>query len=265
MNNLLLNQLGRGCLAIGMAAGIGSAILPPAQAQDLDPQATEVLQAMSDYLEGLSTFSVNADVDFEVVARTGQKLQLSSYINLTLQRPNGLYIRRQGSLADAEIFFDGSTLTVLGRNLNAYAQRPVSGTIDDAIRVFEGESGIPAPGADFMFADPYATLSEGVTESHYLGTAFINGVEVHHLAFREADVDWQLWVQTGDQPLPLKYVITTKWVTGAPQYELRLRDWDTNPQIPSGRFTFVAPAGTTQLETLPATALDDINTLDGAL
>ncbi|MBW1932568.1 MAG: DUF2092 domain-containing protein [Deltaproteobacteria bacterium] len=34
--------------------------------------------------------------------------------------------------------------------------------------------------------------------------------------------------------MPMKYVITAKWQTGAPQYEIRLRDWDTKFSVPDG-------------------------------
>jgi hypothetical protein len=254
-NNHVLKQIGGGFLALSTILGVGA--IAPAQAQELDPNATEVLQFMSDYLAETEAFSVNADIDFEVVARTGQKLQFSSYATVLMQRPRGLFIQRRGPLADAEIFFDGSQITLFGRRINSYAEIPLSGTIDDAIRTVEAETGLPFPGADLMFSNPYEVLSEGVESSTYLGTAYIDGVEVHHLAFREADVDWQLWVQTGDRPLPMKYVITTKWVTGAPQYAIRLRDWNTNPQIPANRFTFAPPAGATLLEALPPSELED--------
>jgi hypothetical protein len=225
-------------LTLAIGAGINAFPVAQAQAQDMDPDATEVLQFMSDYLADTEAFSVNADIDFEVVARTGQKLQYSSYATVLMERPNGLYIERQGPVADAEIFFDGSQLTLFGRRANAYAQQSIDGTIDEAIRAFEFETGIPFPGADLLFSDPYAVLSEGVESSLYLGTAYIDGVEVHHLAFREDETDWQIWVQTGDVPLPMKYVITTKWLTGAPQYEIRLHDWDTSPDVADGQFTF---------------------------
>ena len=256
-NNAFLNQVGGVSLALGMALTVGAITPLSAQAQELDPNATEVLQFMSDYLADTEAFSVNADVDFEIVANTGQKLQFSSYASMVMQRPTGLFIQRRGPLADAEIFFDGSQITLFGRRLNAYAEIPLSGTIDDAIRTMEAETGLPFPGADLMFADPFAVLSDGVESSTYLGTAYIDGVEVHHLAFREADVDWQLWVQTGDRPLPMKYVITTKWVTGAPEYSIRLRDWNTSPQIGANRFTFTPPAGATLLEALPPSELED--------
>lgn len=261
-NNQFLKHIGGGAIALGMTLGLGA--IAPAQAEDLDPSATEVLQFMSDYLAATEAFSVNADVDFEVVASTGQKLQFSSYASLVMQRPSGLYLERRGAVADAEIVFDGSQITLFGRRINAYAQQALTGTVDDAILTIEAETGLPFPGADLLFADPYAVLSEGVESSTYLGTAYIDGVEVHHLAFREADVDWQLWVQTGDVPLPMKYVITTKWLTGAPQYEIRLRDWDTNPSIDDARFTFTAPTGATQLEALPPSELEDFTSTEEA-
>jgi hypothetical protein len=261
-NNHFLKQIGGGTIALGVTLGLGTIAPSPAQAQDLDPDATAVLQFMSDYLAATEAFSVNADVDFEVVARTGQKLQFSSYASLIMQRPSGLYLQRRGAVADAEIFFDGSQITLFGRRINAYAQQALTGTVDDAILTIEAETGLPFPGADLLFADPYTVLSDGVESSLYLGTGYIDGVEVHHLAFREADVDWQIWVQTGDIPLPMKYVITTKWLTGAPQYEIRLRDWNTNPQIAANRFTFTPPAGASQLEALPPSQLEDFQSTE---
>lgn len=257
MNYLQLLPYGRPALVCGLALSAGAMAIPAAHGQDLDPDATEVLQEMATYLAETEAFSVNADIDFEVVARTGQKLQFSSYATVLMERPNDLYIERQGPVTDAEIFFDGSQLTLFGRRVNTYGQQDLSGTIDDAILAFELATGLPFPGADLLFSDPYTVLSEGVDSSLYLGTAYIDGVEVHHLAFREDETDWQIWIQTGDEPLPMKYVITTKWLTGAPQYEIRLRDWNTNPQIADGQFTFSPPVGATALEALPANALED--------
>jgi hypothetical protein len=249
-------------VVLGIAVGVGTPTLPAAQAQDLDPNATEVLQEMATYLAETEAFSVNADIDFEVVARTGQKLQFSSYATVLMERPNGFYIERMGPVADVEIFFDGSQLTLFGRGTNAYAQQSVEGTTDDAIRTFEFQTGIPFPGADLLFSDPYSVLSQGVESSLYLGTGYIDGVEVHHLAFREDETDWQIWVRTGDVPLPMKYVITTKWLTGAPQYEIRLRNWDTSPDIADGQFTFTPPADATQLDAFPADELSEFPAME---
>ncbi len=71
----------------------------------------------------------------------------------------------------------------------------------------------------------------------------IEGVECEHLAFRNPDVDWQLWVEVGDRPVPRQYVITSKTLTGAPEYTLRIRNWNTGQAIAAKDFEFVPPAG----------------------
>ncbi len=48
----------------------------------------------------------------------------------------------------------------------------------------------------------------------------------------------------------MKYIITTKWLTGAPQHSVRFREWNTKPKIEADRFTFTAPKGATKLEVI---------------
>jgi hypothetical protein len=250
-------------LVIGIALCISLVPGPVMSAEGLDPEADKILKSMSSYLGETKAFSVNTDIDFEVVTKNGQKLQLSSFATAVLKRPAKFHIQRKGMIADAEFIFDGKTLTLHGKNLKVYARMEVPGTIDDAIRAYELETGIPAPGADLFFSDPDDILSSGVKSSAYLGTAYVNGIECHHLAFREDKVDWQLWVKAGDTPLPMKYVITTKWHTAAPQYEIRFRDWNTNPQINDKRFSFSAPAVAKRLETIPVNEMGEITMEEG--
>jgi hypothetical protein len=236
--------------ALGLALTVGLIVSPLANAGGIDPDANEVLKSMSDYLGGLAAFSMNAEIDLEVVLKDGQKVQLSASANAVIQRPNKMRIQRHGVVANADIIFDGKTLTLYGKNLNSYYQTGVPGTIDDAIWSYEHETGLPAPGADLLFADPYAVLSSGVESGMHLGMGYVDGIECHHLAFREDDTDWQIWVKTGNVPLPMKYVITSKWQTAAPQYQIRLRDWNLKPQISGDQFTFSPPKGAVTLETL---------------
>jgi hypothetical protein len=249
-----LQGLGR---ATGFALSLGLACSAVA-AEGVDAEADRILRAMSAYLGGLAAFSVRADVDDEVIDLAGQKLQLSSSSSLLVERPNRLHAQRQGPQADLEVIFDGQTLTLHGKRLQLYTQIDAPGTIDDAVTELRAATGFDAPAGDLFYADPYPGLMTDVTAGAYLGLAYVDGIEAHHLAFRSNRVDWQIWIRTGDQPLPLKYVITSKWMTGAPQHSVRFRDWDTAPTIEADRFTFVAPAGARQLQTL---AVDDLGAL----
>ena len=231
-------------------------ITSPALAQD--PDADKILKSMSSYLGELPALIANADVDTEVLDLSGQKLQFSSSVTISAKRPAKLHVSRKGAIADIEIILNDKTLTLYGKGLNIYNQIENPGSIDDALDKLRDEIGLHAPGADLFYADPYVGLSSGVMNSTYLGTDYVNGVECHNLAFREAKTDWQLWVMVGDKPLPMKYVITTKWLAGAPQHSVRFRDWNTKPQIEASQFEFSVPDGALKIEAMHVNELGEL-------
>lgn len=236
------------CLPAGSAIAAGG----------VNSDADEILRSMSKYLAGTKAFSVSADIGNEVITTEGQKLQLNSHADLLIERPSRFHITRQGKFADVALFYDGARVTLYGKTLNAYVQKDVAGTLDDAVHAIEQGTGLSLPGADLLLSDPYKALTSGVTSSGYYGKAYVGGVECHHLAFRTAKVDWQIWVKAGDELLPMKYVITTKWMTGAPQYSVQLSNWNTKPVIAANRFKFVAPKGAEKLEALPVDETGEI-------
>lgn len=221
-----------------------------ADSANIDPQADKILRSMSSYLGSLSSFSVKANVEYETVMDNGQKLQLTSFANLAIKRPNKMRVTSKGLFAEEEMVYDGKIFTLHSKKPNVYIQKNVPGTVDDVIRFFEFETGLDAPGADLLFADSYSILKSGVMRGEYIGTTMFDGVECYYLAFRENNVDWQLWVKVGSEPLPMKYVITSKWVTAAPQYTAHYYDWNTKAKIPASQFKFSIPKGARRLDSL---------------
>ena len=216
------------------------------QIRSVAPDAQNVLAAMSNYLGGLKSFSVEYSSVDEVVTREGQKLQFLHSGDLTVERPDKLYAIRRGATGTAELFLDGKRLTLFAKNGNAYLQLDAD-SIDAAIDALH-KLGFDAPGADLLASKPLDSSTTDITSGAHIGMTFIDGVEVHQLAFRGANVDWQLWVTAGDKPLPLRYVITDKRVADLPQFTLELRNWNTAPQIDPARFTFVPPQGAKKLD-----------------
>ena len=86
----------------------------------------------------------------------------------------------------------------------------------------------------------------------------IDGVECNHLAFRNNDVDWQLWVEIGSHPIPRKYVITSKAVTGAPQYTLRIKDWKTDVPVAADAFAFKPPTNSQKVDLSALPNIDEV-------
>ena len=226
-----------------------SAVAWPASARDgVDPEANRILVAMSENLKSMPTLSVDYDVDQEILTLDGQKIQYSASGSIALNRAKGFRMKRVGPFAQAEVIFDGTTISLHDQVKNAYAQLQSPGrSIEDATEELRAITELDAPGADLLASDPYAVLVEGITEGSLVGLAFVNGVECDHLAFRTDIVDWQIWISKGSKPLPLKYVITTKWITGAPQYTLRLSNWNSEG-IDAAQFKFTPPADANKVE-----------------
>ena len=178
-------------------------------------EADKLLKAMSDYVASQKTLSITFDTDIEVITSSLQKLQFTSSGQVQLSRPDKLRATRTGGYRDVEIVFDGKTLTVNNKDANDFAQVELPGSVDQLIDLLRDKHGIIAPGADLLFSDTYKALTEDVVESAHIGKGVIDGVECDHLAFRNVDTDWQIWIEAGARPIPRKYVITSKGVAGA--------------------------------------------------
>lgn len=214
---------------------------------------------MSEALKSAPTLSADYDVDQEVVNLQGQKIQYSASGSIAIDREQGFRLKRMGPFAQAEVIFDGDTISLHDKVLNVYAQlRSPGPSVEDAAEELRAAIGLDAAGADFLARDPYAVLTDGVTEGTVVGSAFVNGVECDHLAFRTDIAEWQIWISRGSRPLPLKYVITTKWTTGAPQYSLRLSNWKSDG-IEGEQFQFAPPAAAKKLEHVHADVTGELS------
>jgi hypothetical protein len=175
-----------------------------------------------------------------------QKIQFASSGQFKMTRPDKLRVRRTGGYADVELVYDGKTVSLYGNNAKAYAQADMPGTIDQLIDGIGAKVGGALPGTDLLLSNAYDVLTSDVIEGHHIGQGVVDGVECEHLAFRGHDADWQIWIQTGAQPIPRKYVITSKTLAGAPQYTLRIKDWKTDAITGAEAFAFKPPEGATK-------------------
>ncbi|MGO4388675.1 DUF2092 domain-containing protein [Microvirga sp. 2YAF29] len=224
--------------AFGFLAGMAiiSAYAPAAWAED--GAAQNILKAMADYVSRQDNLSLSYDADIEVVTPAVEKIQFSASGKVTMSRPNKFRISRTGGYADIELISDGTNVTVHDRGGNRFAQVPAAGTFDEVVDRLRAEAQLDLPGADLLLSNSYEELMAGVLEAKHIGRGVVEDVECEHLAFRNLDTDWQIWVEVGEHPVPRKYVITSKAVGAAPQYTLRFRDWKTGVSPASDAFAF---------------------------
>jgi hypothetical protein len=249
--------------AAALISVIGSGM--PLEARADEAAAKALLKAMSDYVAGQKSISFSFDSDLEIVTKDKQKLALASSGTVTLNRPDRVHVTRHGGFADIEAIFDGKTLSLAGRNANVYGQVDVPGSIDHLIDELRDTYHRPVPGADLLQSNLYDALMPLVVDVKDLGSGVIGGVECDHLAFRNNEVDWQIWIAQGARPYPCRYVITSKLVDDGPQYSVRIRDWKAGNEVASDDFSFKIPdnAKKMQLKDLDTDELPKIFSVGG--
>ena len=167
---------------------------------------------------------------------------------IAVERPNRAAADATGDTLNRASWYDGKMVTLLDKEHNVYATVEGAATIDATLDKLADEYGVSLPLIDILYADPYAVLTEAITYGRYLGIHQAAGVACHHLVFSQATIEWQIWIDAGDQPLPRKLVINYVQEPGEPQYTATIRRWNLDPKFPEGLFTFVAPEGAEKVD-----------------
>lgn len=235
----------------GMALTVLAGSVTGAVSQEIDPEADDILRAMSSYFSGLVAYRLSAQASTEVLMPDGRKIQLSGDTIAVVERAKGARFARRGPRGVTHVVYDGEALWVANEPLGVHTSLPAIGGLDIALneaRTVLGDEAIG--GSDLLYADPYAGLMLDVEQGDYLGKAWVGGQLTHHLSYRAADIDWQLWISAGDTPYPVRYVITSKWTTAAPQFTVQVTAFEALPDGANDDFTFVTPEGSQAVEPL---------------
>ena len=237
------------CFAI--AALTTLSLAAQAQSAGVAPEAKQILKASTDFLASQQRFTADTRNTLEIVFKSGQKIEFNSTGRQSIQRPNKLRAERTGDLVDQVFVYDGQSLTLFNPQQNIFAQVAAPGTLEDMLDFARTKLDIVAPAGDLIYKNAYDILMDGVTEGIVVGKAVIEGVLCDHLAFRAPELDWQIWIQQGAQPLPRKIVITTLDLPNAPQFGITVTQWNLQPAFDAQTFKFTPQAGMKQIDFLP--------------
>lgn len=244
------------CMALALALVGAPAVAQEPASPDHDPfskptehvvseEARAVLDRMTRYLRGLQTFSIDTQASRDEVVALGYKLQNNERSVIIVQRPNKLRADISGDIRNRTIVYDGTRLTMYSPDDAVFARTDAPDTLADLIGVLL-DIGVEMPLIDVLYQATAGTLTDDVRGGILVGESTIDGIASDHLAFRQANVDWQLWVEQGPRPLPRKILITTRYEVGDPQYQAILH-WNLKPRIHRSTFEFAPPKGVTEI------------------
>lgn len=219
----------------------------------VDPRVESILRSVSALLGESQRFSFHAEITYDEIetladAPTGTKVQYSARTNFRVSRPEKLRVSYRSDREQREFFLDGSTATMLAPDENIYATLAAPGTIDDALDALWEGAGVAPPLSDLVYRDPYARLAPNIINGTYVGLHDIDGAPCHHILLTQETMDWQLWVDAGDRPLPRRIVITYRELPQAPVFAADLGGWNFDPSFSPETFGFEPPEGAIEVD-----------------
>jgi hypothetical protein len=242
-------KLGYAIALLALAAGLSvrlPAQEPSADKSDksdlIDSAATDALNQMGAYLRTLKDFQIKAIITSEDVLEDGEKLTHTHNVDMLAIRPNKLRVDVDGDQRSRLMLYDGKTFTLFARRVGYYATADAPPTIAELVKNAQDKFGIQLPLVDlFLWGSPDAAPNQ-ITEATDFGPADVDGTTCEHYAFRQPGIDWQVWIQLGEHPLPRKLVLTTLTDEARPQ-QTEVLTWNLAPSYNDAAFVFDPPAG----------------------
>ncbi|BDB26724.1 hypothetical protein Tamer19_20760 [Cupriavidus sp. TA19] len=226
---------------------------PQAQQNAVDPAAIQALNDMGKYLQSLRQFEVFIDLSGERVLQDGQKLQHTATADLDVQRPDRLRALMRSARSQRDLIYDGKQVTLYSPAQKSYSQVDFSDNLGVLAQRLRERFGVEIPSADlFLWGTPAAPL-DNMESAMNAGQDIVGGELCDHYAFRQGQLDWQIWIATGSRPLPRKLLITNRADEARPQ-SVTLYKWNLTPRFGTSAFAFTPPKDARKAEFVPLKA-----------
>jgi hypothetical protein len=229
--------------------------------------AMTALDKMGAYLRTLKAFQVKAVETSDDVLDNGQTVQSNRVIDMVAVRPNRFRVDIKSDDQNPILFYDGKNFTVYASLLNYYATVPAPATIAEVANEVQEKFDIDFPLVDlFYWGAPESTEAQVITSALDIGPGVVEGTTCEQYAFRQDGLDWQIWIQQGDYPLPRKLVLITTDNDARPRFT-QVLTWNLAPSFDDEAFTFDPPQGAQKIaiaEVVPPASSDKKSEKGGA-
>jgi peroxiredoxin len=229
-----------------------------------DEKPNDAIRRMCDFYRQLKSFSVHCDLDIQIHAGEMNN-KMHSTMKLVVERPNRLAMRGEGGPAGITVVCDGRHLYTLFPALKRFTKKEAPKSLEVVAEdpMLAGAGGLGNFVVTFLGKDPAKQLLDGVTESKDLGADKIDGRPARHFRFTQKEMDWEIWIADGKQPIPLQISIdlakTLKKMNGPAKGKnddikaillQTFKDWKFDIQPAAADFVFTPPENAKEVDNL---------------
>ncbi|GAB2898059.1 DUF2092 domain-containing protein [Microbulbifer echini] len=214
----------------------GQGQMPPALAgiaengEAIDPKAMEALKKMGEYLASMKMLMFKARIFADVVLENEQKLLIGGKVTYMAMPPNQLRVDLTTDSITRRFLHAGNKFTMIAPRNGYFAEMQATEPTAQVLSKAAKEYGIEVPFADLLEWGRKPDAWAGIKEGFLVNSPMINGQRTKHWAFRSENLDWEIWIKVGDQPLPLRistvntrdpakprFLATLKWMKAKPE------------------------------------------------
>lgn len=227
--------------ALASCAGIACSGEPRTDAERL-ARGREIVEKMSAKLGGAKEFSVTTVEARQEVKPDGSSAPVNLTRHTTLRRgPDRLYSTVDGDRHN-EVWYDGIGLTVVVHNDKIFGQARMPETLDKTLDSIHERYGVPVPVADYIYTNPAKALLADTTTGGWAGRETVDGVAADHVAFKDKGVNWDIWIPSQGDPVPLKASAQFEENPRLKKIDLAFKEWNFAPTIAEDRFKPTVPS-----------------------
>lgn len=238
------------------ATAVVALIAAPIRAEDgVDAKTKEVLKKIGVLYKDAKSMHADLAIEgtIEIDGQDKQDLKVEGKIDM--KRPNFLSIRstiNKNADRGVDVVSDGKNFYMHLKQLKQYTERKSPAKLAEIGRAILplGQQNTGMLFQNVLADDPMEALLEGVTEGKYVGIEKVGDQEAHHLTFKQPNLDWELWVSTGEHPFILKDKNLLTLPNGKLSTIETYKNWKLNPEFEKDPFSFKPPEGAKKVERL---------------
>ena len=208
----------------------------PEATPSLEPKALDILKAASSRLAAAHTMKFTAIHFYESPSHQGHPLAFTTKSEVTLQRPDKLRVIMPGDGPASEFYYDGKKMMAYAPAENLVATADAPPTIDAALEQAYHSAAIYFPFDDWIVADPYKEMSDGMHLAYYIGQSkVVGGTTTDMVAYIDHGVFIQAWIGTEDKLPRLLHAVYLDDPERL-RHTLVLSDWQLDAAVPPDTF-----------------------------
>lgn len=223
-----------------------------ADGKSQSPEGLQVLKSMSEFIGRQEAYRISGQASSDAWLEDGLVISNTAEIDLAYREPASMHFTHLGSAGLEVLNIDAGQLLYFDSSTAYYATAETPKGIGQALDFAFEELRIDLPLMDLVRADAFGRMVDAGDSVLYLtDQARVGGMLCHQVVIRTGELDIQLWVQQGNQPLPLRVMFTDKWLQGSPRFVADMR-WELNPEFERDAFDYAPPEGAERIEFLRA-------------